>query len=102
MNVARVDRVYVDLQVTGALRDGTPAILTGVDVALLAPRTSPTAATTWTTADYADGTATVLLAGPDADPSAALVVPAAGCDLWIRITDSPEILTANVERITVS
>jgi hypothetical protein len=42
----------------------------------------------------------VLLAGPDASPTSALVV-AGAADLWVRITDVPEVDTAFVERITV-
>lgn len=101
MILNRIDRQYVDIDVTATLRNGQPATLTAVDVALIPPRTSPTAATVWTPASYANGTATVLLAGPDASPTDALPVPAAGADMWIRITDSPEIDAARVERVII-
>lgn len=100
--LSRIDRLYRDYEVTATLRDGSPATLTGVDVALLAPRTTPTTATVWTAATYATGVATILLAGPDATPTGALVVPAGGADLWIRVTDNPEVDAERVERITVS
>lgn len=103
MILSRIDRRYVEFEVAGALPDGTAAPLTAVDVALLAPRATPTAATVWTPADYTDGVASVLLAGPEAATDAtALVVPAEGCDLWFRVLDEPEVLTAHVERVTVS
>lgn len=101
MILNRIDRQYVDIPVTATLRNGAPATLTGVDVALLPRRVSPTAATTWIPAAYANGTATVLLAGPDADPAGALPVPLVGAELWIRVTDNPEVDAARVERIIV-
>lgn len=102
MDLNRIDRKYAKVTVTAALANGDPATLTGVDVALLAPRSTPTAATTWTAATYAAGVATVLLAGPDADPAGALVVPATGADLWIRVVDSPEVDATRVQRIAVT
>jgi hypothetical protein len=102
LTISRIDRLYRDYTVTATLRDGSIADLNGVTVALLPPRVPPTAATLWTTATYAAGVATVLLAGPDADPAGAdVVVPAGGADLWIRVSDSPEIDAALVERISV-
>lgn len=101
LTLSRIDRVYRDYDVTATEKDGTPAVLTGVTVALLAPRTTPTSATVWTSATYVSGTATVLLAGPDADPTGALVVPSGGADLWIRIADTPEIDAEKIERVSV-
>lgn len=100
--MSRIDRLYRDYTVTATLRDGTTATLTGVTVALLPPGATPTAATTWTTAAYTAGVATVLLAGPDADPTGAdLVVPSTGGHLWIRVSDTPEVDAEFVERISV-
>jgi hypothetical protein len=101
MELNRIEVQYVDIDVTATLRNGTPATLTGVSVALVAPRAQPTGATTWTTATYTNGTATVILAGPDATASGALTVPAGGADLWILVTDNPEIDAAKVGRISV-
>jgi hypothetical protein len=101
VELTRIERQYVDIDVDATLPDGTPATLTGVDVALLPPRTSPAAGTTWTAATYALGVASVLLAGPDAAGSGALVVPATGADLWIRVTDAPEIDAAKITRIAI-
>jgi peptidoglycan/xylan/chitin deacetylase (PgdA/CDA1 family) len=42
----------------------------------------------------------VLFAGPDADPTGAIVV-SASADLWVKITASSEVDAAKVERITV-
>lgn len=102
MILNRIDKQYVEIDVTATLANGDAAPLDGVDVALLAPRHTPTAATTWTAATYAAGTATVLLAGPEANPTGALVVPSGGADLWIRVTDEPEVDAARVERVSVS
>ena len=100
MNLTPVSREYATFTVA-ATEDGQPVTLTAVDVALLPPRTSPAADTAWTTADYSAGVATVLLAGPAADPSGALVVPVKGADLWVRVTDVSEVDAARVARITV-
>lgn len=101
LTLSRVDRLYRDYTVTATLRDGSPATLAGVDVALLTPRGTPDADTSWTAADYTDGIAVVLLAGPDAAGNGALVVPADGADLWLRVTDSPEVQAVRVDRVTV-
>lgn len=102
VQISRIDRLYRYYDVTATLPNGSPATLTGVTVALLPPRTRPTGATTWTAATYAAGVATVLLAGPDADPTGAVVVPSGGADLWIKVVDTPEVDAERVERITVA
>lgn len=102
MNLNRVDRLYVDIDATATLSDGTPASITDLDVALLPSISTPTGATTWTPATADGDVWQVLLAGPDADPDGALVVPSGGAVLWIRVTDAPEVDVARVERITVS
>jgi hypothetical protein len=101
VELTRIDRRTVEFDVAAELTDGTATTITGVDVALLPPRTTPTAATVWTAATYTGGVASVLVAGPDADPTDALPVPAAGADLWARVVDVPEVLTARVARLTV-
>lgn len=100
MHLNRIDRKYANLTVTATDEDGFATTLTGVDVALIPPRSNPTGATTWTAATSAGGKWRVLLAGPDAGSSGALVVSGAA-DLWVRVTDAPEVDTAFVERITV-
>lgn len=99
--LSRIDRVYRHYDVTATLADGTPATLAGVDVALLAVHGKPTAATGWTPTAYTDGTATVLLAGPDADPTGAVPVQRKA-DLWIRVTDTPEVVATFVETIDLT
>jgi hypothetical protein len=101
LTMSRIDRLRRSYDVTAVLPDGATATLTAVDVALLLPRTTPTAATTWTAASYTAGVATVLLAGPDADPTDALTVPTGGVDLWMRVVDVPEVDAERIERITV-
>lgn len=100
--MSRVDRMFREYDVTAALPDGSPVAVTGVDVALLPPRATPTADTVWTATEVTAGVATVLLAGPEADDTDALAVPAAGADLWLRLTDIPEVLAVRVERVTAT
>lgn len=102
LTIGRTERLYRDYTVTATLKNGNPATPTGVDIALLPPRTAPAVSTTWTATTYSSGVATVLLAGPDAAGSGALVVPADGADVWLRVTDNPEIDTALIERIAVN
>jgi hypothetical protein len=98
----RIERVYRHYEVTATLADGGPATLPGVTASLIPPGYGPGPDTDWWPAVYADGTVTVLLAGPDADPAdGAVVIPAAGVNLWFRIVDTPEIVARLVERITV-
>lgn len=101
LTISRIDRIYRTWTVTATDAVGAPADPVGVDIALLPPRATPTTATVWVAADYADGEATVLLAGPEAEPAGALVVPAGGADVWLRITDNPEVDAERIERITV-
>lgn len=100
--MSRVDRIYRRYTVTAKDPDGNPATVGGIGVALLAPRTSPTSATVWADADLEGDVATVLFAGPDADGTGALVVPPVGADVWLRVTDSPEVDAERIERITVA
>ena len=100
LTLSRIDRVYRYYDVTVTDPDGAEAAIAGVDVALLAPRTTPDADTAWTAATFAAGEVTVLLAGPDADATDALVVPAVGADLWVRVTDT-EVTATHAERLTV-
>lgn len=101
--ISRIDRVYRTYQVAATDENGDPAALSGVDFALVPPDTgSPAAATTWTAGTGGGTEWRVLLAGPDASPTSALVVPAWGGSLWLRVTDSPEVLAVKVDEVTVS
>jgi lysophospholipase L1-like esterase len=100
IELSRIDRKARTYALTDVLTGAVPAGVTGVDVALLPPRSAPTAATVWTAATYASGSFTVLLAGPDASSTGALVVPASA-DLWMRITNAPEVDAEKVERVTI-
>jgi uncharacterized Zn-binding protein involved in type VI secretion len=102
VEISHITRKYVDIAVKATTRDGKPAILTGVDAAVLPLSGTPDAATTWTPATYAAGVATVLIAGPAAAAAGALAVPDGGGDLWLRVTDTPEVDAARVQRITVA
>lgn len=56
----------------------------------------------WTPAAYADGVVTVLVAGPNADPSSAIVVSDEAAESWIRMVDTPEAGAAFVSRIDIT
>lgn len=98
--LSRIDRRTRSYDLAAVLGRPVPAGVTGVAVALLAPRGAPSGSTVWTAAEYDDGMFAVLLAGPDADPTGALVVPA-DADLWMRVADAPEVDAERVERVTV-
>ncbi len=102
LNMSRIDRLYRDYTVTATLAGGGAATLSGVDIALLPPGTSPSAATTWTATTYADGRARVLLAGPDADQNGAIAVPAGGAFVWLRVVDNPEVDAELIDRIRIT
>lgn len=102
ITLSRIDRVYGRIDVVGTLADGSPAILTGAQVAILPVRKSPNANTEWTDVVLTGRTATVLLAGPDADPDGALTIPNGDGELWIKVADNPESQAVKVGRIQVS
>jgi hypothetical protein len=102
MRISRLTRKEVDVLVSATLKAGGPATITGVDVALMEPKIVPNAGTVWLAADYESGVATVLLAGPDADDTNAIVVPEEGGDLWIRVAFGSEVEVARVERIVLT
>lgn len=84
MNFSRIDRRPVTITITATNADTTAATIAAIQVALLPVDRKPTAATTWKAVEYAGGKAEVLLAGPDADPTGALVIPTSGARLWIK------------------
>jgi hypothetical protein len=94
--LSRVDRTYLHVPVAVTLADGTAADPAAVALALLPPSTPPTGGTVWQPATVTDGQVTVLLAGPDADPTDAVPVPLVGGDLWLRIDDNPEVQAVRV------
>lgn len=101
MQISPIDRQYASISVQATLADGTAATLDAVDVAVLSRGRSPDASTSWTAATAAGDLWQIMLAGPYADPTDAIVVPLNGADLWLRVTDTPEIQAVLVERISV-
>jgi hypothetical protein len=95
--------MHADLTVT--LESGAPAIPSGgVDVVLVPQRTRPTTTSPWRPADAYDGSTgetRFTVAGPNADPTDAHVVPAAGADVWVRVRDFPEVDEALLLRLVV-
>lgn len=102
MILSRVARKYAYVHVTATLADGTPADPDTVEAVLLGPYETPKGATVWKPVTYADGVASLLLAGPDADPTDAFAVPADGASLWLRATDYPETDVARIDRVIVA
>ena len=98
--ISRIDRLTRTYALADYFPGGLPTGITAASLALLPPSGNPTAATVWTTATYASGSVTVLLAGPDADSAGALVVPASA-DLWVKVDATPQVDAEKLERITV-
>lgn len=98
----RITKKYIRIPVTAVLATGAVATLAGLDVAMLPTGGTVTSATTWTAATWASGVGTILLAGPDADPTGALAVPTGGGDLYGRVTDSPEVDAVLLARISLT
>lgn len=96
LTLSRIDK----RQRTYTVADNLGGTYTTIDVALLPVRSSPTAATVWTSVPYAAGVATVVWAGPDADSSGAIAV-SADADMWIKGTNAPYVQAVKDERITV-
>lgn len=99
----RVAAKYADITVTATLATGAPTTISGVDVALVPPGSTPTATTVWVASRWVSPVAQVLLIGPLATvgspPTYSLTVPAVGGDLWARVTDTPEIDAALIDHI---
>lgn len=103
LTMSRIDRLFRTYTLTATDENGVAVSFPGVDFALVPVDTgSPANGTTWTAGTAAGADWRVLLAGPDADPASAIVVPPWGGDLWIRATDTPEVIAVKVDRVTVS
>lgn len=102
LELSRIDRQYAPITVDATDTAGAPAVPSGVSVALLPPRSTPNADTVWFPADYWPDTGewVVLLAGPDADPTAAIIVLVTS-DLWMRVEDSPETRAVPIAHVVV-
>lgn len=108
MQWTRVTEQFVDFPVTATDASGNPVTITGVQCALLAYRSKgPDASTTWVDATWTPGvngqpgTASVLVAGPDAPSPGAtgLQMGSTGADLWALVVDNPERVPAFVVRL---
>jgi hypothetical protein len=102
MRITRLTRKDVDISVTARYKNGASFTPTGVDVALVEPGEEPNSATEWTAATWENPVATITIAGPDASATDALVIPADGATLWIKVTDGDEVDAVSVERIAVT
>jgi hypothetical protein len=99
MDLPRIGKKLVDLDLTVTLRTGAPATVASVDVGMAPPGGASDSVVWGPTATVTAGTATFAMVGPDApDLSTGLVVLTNG-DLWARITDAPEIDAARIEHV---
>jgi hypothetical protein len=99
LTLGLLDRQHWPIDVA-ALYGSLPAGATGYSVTLVPPRSVPTSGNVWTPTTYASGIATVLLAGPNADPTGALVVTGSA-DLWILPVGGTDVREMKVGRIAV-
>lgn len=99
--LSRIDRVPRVYTVTATDENGQAVTLTAIGFALVPVRARVTAATAWTTVPVVNGKAQIVLAGPDADPTAAISVPDSGGDLHQRWSDGTYIDAEFVERVMV-
>ena len=94
----RIPRTYT---LAPKAADGQATTVTGAKLALLPPRTRPTAATTWTTVTVTANKFTVDYARPGAtDLSGAILVPDTGADVYVRGISGTYDDAERVERIT--
>jgi hypothetical protein len=99
----KVAAKYANITTTATLATGVPTTISGVDVAVVPPGTTPTATTTWVPSRWVAPVAQVLLIGPAAavanPPTYSLNIPATGGDLWARVIDTPETDAALIDHI---
>lgn len=101
MNFSPVSRKNVYLTLTARLASGQLTSIAGASVAVVPPREAPSSSTTWVDAVWNSPVARILVAGPQADPTGALVLPSGGGDLWVRITDATEVDAVFAVRINL-
>lgn len=112
MDLTRISRKWGKVTLTATDADGEPITLTGVTFAVLPYKATPSGSTAWVAANtFAAGepdqegvptwVADVLLAGPNASATGALVVPVGVSDLWARVVDTQEVEAVMVGRIHV-
>lgn len=88
------------LTVTATEASGSAMTIPGVDIALCQTRQTPTAATVWTPMTWAAPSASIVVAGSSADATGAFVLSDSG-DLWIRITNWPELIVSKVGGVKI-
>lgn len=101
MDLPRIGRKYGHVTVEATVAGGLDAVLSGIDVALLPPGEAPNATTQWTPTSYKDGVGTILLAGPEADPTGALPVSADLAHVFARVVDGAEVDVALIGIVRV-
>lgn len=103
MELPRIGKKIVDIELDVVLRDGLPGTVFSVDVGFSPPGGGSETVTSWLTLAATANTATVTFAGPQATGTAgALVAPATGGDVWARVTDAPEVDAARVGHVRLT
>lgn len=101
IHMTRIDRVPVTVTVTATNADGSAGTVTGLDVAAVPTSGGPDASTKWRATTFATGTGSFTLSGPDADPTGAVAIPAAGAALYVRDTGADHTQATLAGRVSI-
>jgi hypothetical protein len=101
LRLSRIARKYLYPNATVTLADGTKIDPSNVHAVLILGRGTPTGDTEWIEVPLSPQGRRILVAGPDADPTDAVVIPPGGADLWIRVVDEPEVDVTESRRIEI-
>lgn len=90
---------------------GVAIVPTTVELAVLPFGTFPTSVTSWISVTYTayvrsdsngnTGQVQVVLAGPQADSTGAIPIFSTRADLWVRVTDAPEVQAVKIDTVRI-
>lgn len=98
MIITRLDRRGGKVTVKVIDDQHQPVTVTSLNLAVLPFETGPDANTSWNPYTYSSGV-TVIIAGPDADSTNAVVVPDGGGVLWGQVSISGNPLAFPIEEM---
>lgn len=99
MDLPRIGKKLVDLDLAITLRTGAAGTVASVDVGLAPAGGGSETVTGWLTVAVVAGKATFALVGPSAPDLTTGLVALRDSDLWARITDAPEVDAARIDHI---